>query len=284
MQEVSLHMSGPEYFRMLLQPRQPESNKGSYGHVLVVGGAPGKTGAAEMTGLAALRAGAGLVTVCGAIAGFAAPELMTMPQASSFEEIDARSDRINVLAVGPGLGTADPAPQLVFDAVTRAKQICVVDADGLNVLAGREWRAGGMRVLTPHPGEMARLSGTSVADVQANRIETARSYAASRNSILVLKGYRTVIALPDGRAWINPTGTPALATGGSGDILTGLTAGFLAQYPEQPVAAVIAAVYLHGLAAQRAAEHWGEKSMIATDLLSYLPGAIRECQTIPDEL
>jgi NAD(P)H-hydrate epimerase len=284
MNNVNLHLSGPEYFRALLQPRQQESNKGTYGHVLVIGGAPGKTGAAEMTGLAALRSGAGLATVCGSMSGFAAPELMTMPQAARFDEIDALAERMNVLAIGPGLGTADPAPKLVLNAVERARQACVVDADGLNVLAGREWRAHGVRVLTPHPGEMARLSGTSVAEVQASRLDIARAYAASRNCILVLKGYRTAIALPDGRTWINPTGTPALATGGSGDILTGLIAGFLAQFPEQPVPAVLAAVYLHGLAAQRAAAHWGEKSMIATDLLNYLPGAIRECQTVPDEL
>jgi NAD(P)H-hydrate epimerase len=284
MDAVLLHLSGPEYFRSLLQPRPPESNKGTYGHVLVVGGAPGKAGAAEMAGLSALRAGAGLVTVCSGAGSFAVPELMTTTLPERFDELESRAERIDVLAIGPGLGTAGTVPELLMDTVTRARQTCVIDADGLNALAGREWRAGGVRVLTPHPGEMARLSNRTVADVQADRLGVARGYAAAHDCIVVLKGHRTVIALPDGRAWVNPTGTPALATGGSGDVLTGIIAGFLAQYPAQPEAAIIAAVYLHGLAARLAEEKWGDKSLIATDLLSYLPEAIRACQHVPDEL
>lgn len=284
MDGVRLHLSTPDDFRALLQPRRSESNKGTYGHVLVVGGAPGKAGAAEMTGLAALRAGAGLVTVAAATNGFAVPELMTVPQMSGFPDLESRAERMNVLAIGPGLGTETPAPELVFDAVTRAKQICVIDADGLNVLAGRDWKSPQLRVVTPHPGEMARLAGRSVSEVQSDRIEVARAYAAEHTCLVVLKGHRTIVAMPDGRAWVNPTGTPALATGGSGDVLTGLIAGLLAQYPGEAEAAVLAAVYLHGLAAHLGAARWGDKSLIATDLLGYLPEAIRECQNVPDEL
>jgi NAD(P)H-hydrate epimerase len=204
MESVRLHLSGPEYFRQLLQPRPAESNKGTWGHVLVVGGAPGKAGAGEMAGLSALRAGAGLVTVSGST-GFSTPELMTMPQVTGFDQIEAAAQRMNVIAIGPGLGTEPPAAELVFDVVTRAKQICVADADALNVLAGCDWRAQAVRVLTPHPGEMARLAARSVADVQANRLDVARQYASEHECILVLKGYRTVIAMPDGRTWVNPT-------------------------------------------------------------------------------
>jgi hydroxyethylthiazole kinase-like uncharacterized protein yjeF len=129
-------------------------------------------------------------------------------------------------------------------------------------------------VLTPHPGEMARLTGKTTAQVQQDRVGTASAFAMTRGVTLVLKGQRTVIAFPDGRVWINPTGTPALGTGGSGDILTGMISGFLAQFPKQPDQAVAAAVYLHGLAGEIGARALGEKSLIATDVLKYLPDAI----------
>ena len=154
----------------------------------------------------------------------------------------------------------------------------IIDADALNALAGFEWEAGDApRILTPHPGEMSRLAGVSTRDVQASRIEIAGSTQTTHNCILVLKGYRTVIAFPDGRVWVNPTGTPALAKGGSGDVLAGMMAGLLAQYPSSHHIAVVAGVYLHGLAAQKGESLWGERCMLATDLLEFLPEALREC-------
>jgi NAD(P)H-hydrate epimerase len=151
----------------------------------------------------------------------------------------------------------------------------VIDADGLNALAGTDYEScGRRRVLTPHPGEMARLTGRSTAEVQADRPGIARAFATERGVVVVLKGYRTVIAFPDGRVWINTTGTPAMATGGTGDILTGLLAGFLGQFPDQPERAIAAAVHLHGLAGELGAAELTEKALIATDLLKFLPAAI----------
>ena len=138
-----------------------------------------------------------------------------------------------------------------------------------------------LRIVTPHPGEMARLMEKSIAEVQKDRVVSARNFAAWHRMIVVLKGHRTVIGFPDGSVWINPTGTPAMGTGGTGDILTGMISGFLAQFPKQPEQAVGAAVYLHGLAGQLAAQVTGEKGMIATDILRYLPKAMEACADVP---
>ena len=152
----------------------------------------------------------------------------------------------------------------------------VVDADGLNALAGHTAKYRAARIFTPHPGEMSRLNGRTIAEIQADRIRTARSFATEHGVYLVLKGNRSVIAAPDGRVWINPTGSPAMATGGTGDVLTGMTAGLLAQFPDQLEPALLAAVYLHGRAGELGAAKLGEKSLIATDLFQYLPEAMRE--------
>jgi NAD(P)H-hydrate epimerase len=156
----------------------------------------------------------------------------------------------------------------------------VLDADALlgNVCGA----PGRVRILTPHPGEMARLTGKTTAEVQDDRVGTARAFAMERSVTLVLKGQRTAIAFPDGRVWINPTGTPALGTGGTGDVLTGLISGFLAQFPQEPDEAVAAAVYLDGLAAEIGARAIGEKCFTATDILKYLPEAMEECAGVPD--
>ena len=143
-------------------------------------------------------------------------------------------------------------------------------------------RSGTPLILTPHPGEMARLTGLSAAGIQRDRVGVARAFAMERGVTLVLKGQRTAIAFPDGRVWINPTGTPAMGTGGSGDVLTGMIAGFLAQFPGDPDQAVAAAVFLHGLAGEIGARALGEKCLIATDILEYLPDAMEECADVPD--
>lgn len=282
----------PHGMATLFTPRHPESNKGSFGHVLVIGGSHGKTGAPSMTGVAALRAGAGLVTVASTesaintIAAHAA-ELMTvaLPENEGHLSYKALSEgalteaieRKDVIAIGPGLGTQPDTRRIVRELFQHCPAPMVVDADALNALAtGGLPRAAGMRILTPHPGEMARLCNSTVKDVQAERVVVAREFAQEHGIHLVLKGQRTLLAQPDGRVTINPTGSPALATGGTGDILTGLVAGLLAQFPEQREQAATAAVWLHGRAGELAAEEWGDKSVLATDLLRYLPRAMRE--------
>jgi len=259
-----LETSVPSDFASLFAPRKREAHKGDFGHVLVVGGAPGKVGAAAMAGLAAARMGAGLVTVTCSDPSRLAPELMTEPlEAFTLE-------RKTVIAVGPGLGKA---PMVVARAMNQGAVPVVIDADGLNVIAGTAFRGHGIQtVLTPHPGEMARLLGGTYTDPVA----TARAFARERNVCLVLKGHRTLIAIPDGQVWINLSGTPAMAKGGSGDILTGLIAGLIAQFPGDIATAVRAAVWLHGKSGELAAEELTDKCVLATDLLQYLPKAIRE--------
>jgi len=279
---IRLNLSGPERFAHLFRPRDRNSNKGMYGHVLVIAGARGKTGAAGMAGIAALRAGAGLSTVASAasaistISGYA-PELMTEPLAetaggavsvAAFDDgsMERALSRKTVIAAGPGLGTHEESPVPM-----------VLDADALNSLAERgDFGSAGPRVLTPHPGEMSRLCGKSIDEIQKDRIGTASAFAQQHRLAVVLKGDRTAIAFPSGQVWINPTGSPAMATGGTGDVLTGLTAGLIAQSPGDLESAVLAAVWLHGRAGELAAAELGEKSMIATDLFRYLPEAMRD--------
>ena len=281
----------PAMFRELLAPRARAGHKGAYGHVLVVAGSRGKTGAAAMAGMAALRSGAGLVTVASAVSTIAeiashAPELMTEPLAETPEGSiapDAELERITegktVVAIGPGLGRAPQIAAMVHALSHAFEGPMVLDADALvGQVNGAPSRT---RILTPHPGEMARLTGKTTAEVQADRIGAARTYATEHGVTLVLKGQRTVIAFPDGRVWINPTGTPAMGKGGSGDILTGMIAGLVAQFPERAGQAVAAAVYLHGLAGQLGAQALGEKCLMATDLLQYLPDAMEECAQVP---
>ncbi len=288
-ESISLALLEPAMFRHLLAPRPPSGHKGTFGHVLVVAGSRGKTGAAAMTGLGVLRAGAGLVTVASAasavpvIAAYAA-ELMTAPLAendagtiSSSVDLSAIAEGKTVLAMGPGLGLHPDIEALVARAAETFEGPLVLDADALT---GSVYGNGMVRVLTPHPGEMSRLTGVPTADIQRDRAGAARSFATTRGVTLVLKGQRSVIAFPDGRVWINPTGTPALGTGGSGDILTGLISGLLAQFPHDPDGAVAAAVYLHGLAGQIGARALGEKCLIATDILEYLPDAMEECADV----
>jgi ADP-dependent NAD(P)H-hydrate dehydratase / NAD(P)H-hydrate epimerase len=263
--QSNLHLSEARDFAELFRPRKRDSNKGMYGHVLVIGGAPGKSGAAAMAGLAALRAGAGLVSVACADASKLVPELMTeSPEHFSLE-------KKTVIAVGPGLG---PAVELVKNLMSEAQVPMVIDADALNSIAGTDFRGRGVEtILTPHPGEMARLVGGKFTD----RLATARVFARDRNVCLVLKGQGTLIALPDGNVWVNPTGSPSMAKGGTGDILTGMIAGLVAQHPDDIATAVRAAVWLHGRAGELGAEEWTDKCLLATELLNYLPRAIREC-------
>ncbi len=259
-----LALSDPRDFSPLFAPRKKDAHKGNYGHLLVIGGAPGKSGAAAMAGLAALRIGAGLVSVTSHAAIQVAPELMT----ETFEDFSL--DRKTVLAIGPGLGMNR---ELVRGVLAKASVPTVIDADGLNSIAGSDFRGRGIEtILTPHPGEMARLLGRPVED----RVKDARSFAQERNLCLVLKGHRTLIAMPDGQVYINLSGSPAMAKGGSGDILTGMIAGLVAQFPDRIGEAVRAAVWMHGRCGELAAEEMTDKCVLATDLLRFLPRAIHE--------
>lgn len=263
-------------FERLLAARPAAGHKGTFGHVLVVGGSPGKSGAVAMTGMAALRAGAGLVTVASepstlpAIAAHA-PELMTAP----FDEhgFAALAKGKRVLAVGPGMGVSSAKSAFLQRVIAEHDVPTVIDADGLNNLSAAALPRRSNLILTPHPGEMERLTGQmpSIDD----RLADARAFAQDTGVTLVLKGHDTLTAFPDGTVWINSTGGPAMATGGSGDILTGLIAGMAAQFPDSLPMAVVAAVWLHGRAGDLAAEELGDKCVIATDLLRYLPKAMR---------
>jgi len=279
----------------LIGPRPAESNKGSYGHVLVVGGSHGKSGAAAMAGMAALRVGAGLSTVAtpksvlGTVAGFH-PELMTepLPETEAGTIATSAEDGIrelakgkSVLAIGPGISRDPQTSELVRALLAKLQLPLVLDADGLNAFEGRADELNGQGrtlIVTPHPGEMARLTGLSIADVQKDRLGVARKFARAHELIIVLKGHRTLVVKPDGEAWVNTTGNPGMATGGTGDILTGMVAGMIAQHPKDAFAAVLTAVHLHGLAGDVMRERVGEYSLVATDLLQGLPEAFRRTQ------
>jgi hydroxyethylthiazole kinase-like uncharacterized protein yjeF len=289
--ELNLELITPRDIAEMVAPRPRDSHKGMYGHVLVIGGSLGKAGAAAMAGMAALRAGVGLVTVATAqsvlptVAGFAA-ELMTEPlpeteagtislRAREYGRLDGIIKGKTVLAIGPGISRHPEASELVRGLVKNSQPPMVLDADGLNAFEHRAQElAGRPLVITPHPGEMARLAQLSIKQIQANRLQVAREFATRHGITTVLKGHRTLIAQADGKVWVNPTGNPGMASGGMGDILTGLIAGTLAQTTHS-LTAVLAGVYLHGLAGDVACEKTGEQSLIATDLLAALPEAFR---------
>jgi ADP-dependent NAD(P)H-hydrate dehydratase / NAD(P)H-hydrate epimerase len=278
---IMLDLVEPAMFADLLAPRPRSGHKGTFGHALIAGGSPGKSGAAAMAGMGALRAGAGLVTVATAAmseVAVHAPELMTAPIQQG---LAALAKDKTVVAIGPGLGHDDLAAAVLADAA-KLTQPVVLDADAL--VTPPEFPEGAVRILTPHPGEMSRLTGRTVREIQADRIGAARAFATQHKLTLVLKGERTVIGFPDGRVWINPTGTPALGTGGTGDVLTGLISGLLAQFPATSDLAVAAAVYLHGLSGEIGAHDIGEKCLTATDLFKYLPRAMEECAAVSHRL
>jgi NAD(P)H-hydrate epimerase len=299
---LGLHWTGSA-LALTQARRTAAANKGNFGHVLVVGGSVGKSGAPAMASMAALRAGAGLVTaavplpVLPLVAAIA-PELMTFPLAASLagcisaenlapEVLAALTAGMTVLAIGPGLGQDPETVKFTTGLLSATKMPAVIDADALNILAAEpvllaKLAKGRTLVLTPHPGEMARLAGIPTAEVQTNRLEVARNFAQRTQVTLVLKGARTLVAHPDGRVAINTTGNPGMAKGGSGDLLTGLIAGLLAQYPADAARAVEVAVYLHGLAADLAVREADEHTLLATDSLAQLARAFRFCASGPN--
>ncbi len=277
----------------------PESYKNTHGHALVVAGSRGLTGAAVLCGQAAMRSGAGLVTIAtpaaaqAAVAARAMPEIMTaaLPEtdggAVSFEALEkvlALASRANAVAVGPGLSSEDQGTRrFVRELVERRSTPLVIDADGLNALAPWPAELRGSTelplVLTPHPGEMQRLLGTDDREALADRVEAARDFAAAHELLLVLKGSRTLVASPDGRVFVNPTGNAGLGTAGAGDTLTGIIAGFLAQsygtLKGDAIEAVLAAVYVGGLAGDIAANARGMRALVASDISLNFGAAIR---------
>jgi hydroxyethylthiazole kinase-like uncharacterized protein yjeF len=292
--ESKTYLLGPEEFRTLPLARPPGGHKGDYGHAFIVAGSRGKSGAAVLAAWGALRAGAGLVTVATPekvqpVVAAGLPEMMTEALAGTdadtiavrsldfgrfFEILRGKS----VLALGPGLSTHPETQQFVHRVVAECALPVILDADGLNAFAGRaaelSQRHSAALAVTPHPGEMARLLGCTTAEVQAQRLEVAQRAAREWNAHVVLKGYRTVVTAPDGRAFINPTGNPGMASGGTGDVLTGILAGLTAQFGVADWARVLSlGVYLHGLAGDFAAAEVGEHSLVASDLVRMLPRA-----------
>ena len=288
----------PQEFRGLPLRRRPDSNKGTYGHALIVAGARGKAGAAALSGFGALRSGAGLVTVATpedalpTVASFR-PELMTAPLSQTdVGTISLRNFEYNrfadllaqksVLGIGPGIGMNHETQQFVRRVLLECPLPIILDADGLNALAAVPAdflealanRATPALALTPHPGEMARLLGSTVAAVQSDRLGSAQRAAAKYKAYVVLKGFHTIVATPSGDAFVNSTGNPGMATAGTGDVLTGILASLTAQFGVDRWERIIGlGVYLHGLAGDIAAEEVGEAPLIASDLIDALPAA-----------
>lgn len=278
--------------KSLLPVRPKDAHKGTFGHLLVVAGAFGKTGAAAMVGKAAMRAGAGLVTLATTAQAQQTLEakclevmvdnIIERADAPLSEKVIRRIGQIlegkKAVALGPGLTTARGISALVIRMLQMLEVPAVIDADGVNILANDPSGAGRIKapmVFTPHPGEMARLIGKTVPIVQADRIGVARDAAARHQVVMVLKGAHTIIAAPDGRIFVNTNGNPGMATGGMGDVLTGIVGSFLAQ-GLGPLDAALLGVYVHGLAGDRAACHVGAPGLIASDVIDELPKILQE--------
>ena len=273
--------------------RKPDTHKGTFGHVLIVGGSSGKTGAVALAAEAAMRAGAGLCTAAiaaslNAIMEVKTTEAMTIPVAegragvisvAAADQILQAIERLGItaIAVGPGLGTAPETVEFVCQLLPRIGGIPIVlDADGINTLAGKADLLKELVapvIVTPHPKELSRLSGTAMSDILKDRLGSARESARSLGVFLLLKGARSIVAAPDGTAFINMTGNPGMASGGTGDVLTGLVAAFAGQ-GAPPLEAAKLGAYLHGLAGDVAVESLGEASLVASDILNFLPEAI----------
>lgn len=288
------HWIERDEFRSLPLARDPVANKGNYGHALIVAGSLGKSGAAILSARGALRSGAGLVTVATPqdvlpIVAGGMPEMMTAPliatEAGTASPRNLDYGKFNeilqgksVLAIGPGLSMQQETQQFIRQVVAQTELPIILDADGLNAYAGmadtlNERRSASI-VLTPHPGEMARLLGTTAKAVQARRLDVALEAAGRWRAHVILKGFHTILATPTGGAYINTTGNPGMATGGTGDALTGILAGLTAQFGVEDWTRVLSlGVYLHGFAGDIAASRVGEAPLIASDLIDAIPEA-----------
>lgn len=282
---------GTDKLQKKLPVRKLDSNKGDFGHVLILAGSVGLTGAAYLTSRAALLSGSGLVTLgipesLNSIMEVKLTEVMTKPLAETkrislslkaWPQIKEILPRIDALAVGPGLSQNPETKKLICKLLSFVSKPLVLDADGINALIGKLnilRKLKGKLVITPHPGEMARLLKLQVAQVQKNRTKKAKDFAKKYNIVVVLKGYRTVVADRNGKTYINQTGNPGMASGGCGDVLTGIIAAFIGQRMDVFRAAKLGA-YVHGLAGDLAAKEKGEFSLTATDILDKLPQAVK---------
>ena len=292
-----LRWSGPEEFSELPLQRAADAHKGSYGHVLLVAGSVGKSGAAILCGQAALRSGAGLVTIAtpapalptiaGAQAEFMTEALPSTPSGKIAAEPErpggfaALLHGMTALGMGPGIGTHPETQEFVRSVVAHADLPMVVDADGLNAFAGQaeilSARKSAHLVVTPHPGEMARLCGMTTPQVQADRIKVATDFAGKWNAVVLLKGFHTVIAAPNGDVFVNTTGNAGLAKGGSGDVLTGLLSALIAQFGAADLHRIVAlGAYLHGRAAELVSAQSDESGILAGEVAHAIPDARRK--------
>jgi len=280
-----------------LPPRKRATHKGDYGHVFVLAGSKGLTGAAYLTSQAALLSGSGLVTLgipesLNPVMARKLTEVMTLPLAETEKATLSRKAhrrikeflkkrKIDALAVGPGLSQNASTVMLVRRLIAELKVPFVLDADGINAFAGNASllkEIGAQAIITPHPGEMGRLLGRKISRAQKNRINVAKKFVNEYNNILVLKGYRTVVAAPGRHCYVNKTGNPGMASGGTGDVLTGIIASLIGQ-KMNPYEAAVLGVHVHGLAGDLAKKEKGERSLIATDLLKKLPEAFKKMTT-----
>ncbi|TDX50947.1 NAD(P)H-hydrate dehydratase [Orenia marismortui] len=290
-QNIDISLITDKLINDLLPTREKDSHKGTYGRLLLVAGSTGMTGAATLSAQASLKIGAGLVTVAipkslNSILENKLTEAMTYPLSetefgtlaiAALEEIEKLIDNRDVLAIGPGLTARDEIDYIVTSLLKKTDKTLVIDADGLNVINNLEIlkEREGSTILTPHPGEMSRLVNKSIKYIKKNSIKIAKEFSQEYGVVLLLKGARTIIATPKGNIYINPTGNSGMATGGSGDVLTGLIAGLLAQKNVDVRAATIIATYLHGLAGDLAVEDLTEYSLLPSNLIDYLPQALK---------
>ena len=293
--KLKLELVEKSLFLHSFKKRVTDSHKGTYGHLFIISGSLGKTGAAIMAAKAALKTGAGLVTVgtpvsCLPIVARSMMEIMTEPlpetedktvSASALKKTLHLLKGKDGLLIGPGISTHPSTAEFLVSLVPRLKLPLVVDADGLNILAAKPEllkRLPRPTILTPHPGEFARLVGLSIPEVLKNKLNLVPKFAQKYDIYLLLKGYRTLIGAPDGRIFVNPTGNPGMASGGTGDVLSGILASFLVQ-EKDPLQAALAAVFVHGLSGDIAASKVGEKALVAGDLIRFLPQALKSIES-----
>lgn len=282
------------FVRALLPDRPLDGHKGTFGHVCLFAGSQRYAGAAKLAALGAARSGAGLVTVAvppaaalAVSAGLLEPIVATLPSQDNahFDEssLAAAADLLvgkSAMVLGPGIGATAGTAAFVSHVLGNDHPPAVVDADGLNVLAGLGTELLAGTVCTPHPGELARLVGTTASDIQRNRLAYASAFAKDRWTVVVLKGRDTVIAVPEGAAFVSPLGNAGMATGGTGDVLAGLIGGLLAQGLTAKDAAIVG-VYIHGLAGDYAARYWSRRAMLAGDLLACIGEAWLDLERDP---
>ena len=290
-EKFKLEMVEEEKIRPYFEQRKKDTHKGTFGHLLMLAGSLGKTGAAVMAGKAALKMGAGLVTAgvpksCLPIVARSMMELMTEPlpetekgtlSVEALPEILRLLEEKDALMLGPGISTNESTKELILSLLTRLRIPVVLDADALNILASNSDVLKSLSkpaVVTPHPGEFARLVKLSTNEVLSKRLELVPRFAAKYGIYVVLKGYKTLTATPEGKTFINPTGNPGMATAGSGDVLSGMIASMIIQ-EKNILDAILAAVYVHGLSGDIGAARLGEKSLTAGNMITYLPAAIK---------